>query len=171
VRISVGQRIGKPVSEDDTVIIRLTAAEREDEDDGPERGKGRGIGNGERDEMSGGSNTAAQNSQSNPTKQITPNFLGDSYARCPFALHSRQLRSKETGVLPCAGISRLTTFHLTAPVLPAPLFLHPDHFTDVKLVWSTAWLDALDRSDRDRHRSRHSYNERIEMHSLSCAAI
>lgn len=37
----------------------------------------------------GGSNTVAQNSQSNPTKQITPNFLGDSYARCPFALHSR----------------------------------------------------------------------------------
>jgi len=46
--------------------------------------------------MNGGSNTAAQNSQSNPTKQITPNFLGDSYARCPFALHSRQLRSKGT---------------------------------------------------------------------------
>lgn len=90
--------------------------------------------------MNGGSNTAAQNSQSNPTKQITPNFLGDSYARCPFALHSRQLRSKGTGVLLRAGISRPTTFHLTAPVLPAPLFLHSGRFTDVELVWSSAWF-------------------------------
>ncbi|KAL0125892.1 hypothetical protein PUN28_004750 [Cardiocondyla obscurior] len=64
--------------------------------------------------MNGGSNTATQNSQSNPTKQITTNFLGDSYAHCPFALNSRQLRSKGTDVLR-AGISRSTTFHLTAP--------------------------------------------------------
>lgn len=64
------------------------------EEQGREKG-GRSC-DGERDEMNGGSNTAAQNSQSNPTKQITPNFPGDSYARCPFALHSRQLRSKGT---------------------------------------------------------------------------
>lgn len=103
------------------------------EERGREKG-GRGC-DGERDEMNGGSNTAAQNSQSNPTKQITPNFPGDNYARCPFALHSRQLRSKgNPGVLLRAGISRPTTFHLTAPVLPAPLFLHPDRFIDVKLV-------------------------------------
>lgn len=66
-------------------------------------GEGRFVGaraEGERDERdaqgdeTNGSNIAAQNSQSNPTKQITPNFPGNSYARCPFALHSRQVRSK-----------------------------------------------------------------------------
>lgn len=122
--------------------------------------------------MNGGSNTAAQNSQSNPTKQITPNFLGDSYARCPFALHSRQLRSKGIGVLLRAGISR-PTFHLMAPVLPAPLFLHPGRFIDVELVYGArlGWAIERARPFCDRDRSRRSCNERIEMHSLSYAAV
>jgi len=94
----------------------------------------------EHDETNGGSNIAAQNSRSNPTKQITPNFLGDSYARCPFTLRIPGNLDQREPASSRAGISRLATFHLTTPVLPAPLFHQPDRFADAGLRRVQAWF-------------------------------
>lgn len=56
-----------------------------------------------------------QNSQSNSTKQITGNFPGGSYARCPFGLHSKKLRSKGFTDLPRPQALSRSPFHPSYP--------------------------------------------------------
>lgn len=119
----------------------------------------------ESDETNGGSNTAAQNSQSNPTKQITLNFLDGSYACCPFASHSRQLRSKGAGVLLRENIALDVSSHDTH-TSGISLFLHFGRFTDVG-VYKVRFDSSIERA-RPSLRLKQARNERIKIHSLSC---
>jgi len=162
--------VSPPLSEDRVVIIRSAGSERR-------RASGRGRGRGPSRAREGerktpglgderrGSNTAAQNSQSNPTKQITPNFPGDRATRPLLSLHApcipANLDQREPGVGAARGgyrarqrfISRCPYFRSPSLSLPLPLSLCLSLFLRSEYKFQGTSLVALHASRATQSRA------------------